>query len=211
MRNTNNARIKPRLHERFFYRAGDAIFFKLSQRLRAMKITNVATLSQVMRTLKKSQKKKSQELKLSRQNHTDSWPRYARPSICYSCSDPRALATRQNLKKTMAPARAKNRSCSRSWQWNGTRIRERHLSLSLLNSANLVTYAILVNGHFDFLTIFLVVTGKYFCYFRMLYRRDKTYEFELNNFSTEVTCCEINNEKAKVMTTKQMQSSGYFK
>ena len=113
-------------------------------------------------------KKKSQELKLSRQNHTDSWPRYARPSICYSCSDPRALATRQNLKKTMAPARAKNRSCSRSWQWNGTRIRERHLSLSLLNSANLVTYAILVIGHFDFLTIFLVVTGKYFCYFRML-------------------------------------------
>lgn len=108
-------------------------------------------------------RKKSQELKLSRQNHTDSWPCNARPSICYSCSDPRALATRLNLTKTMAPA--KNRSCSRSWQWNGTRIRERHLSLSLLNSANLVTYAILVDRHFDFLTIFLVVTGKFFVTF----------------------------------------------
>lgn len=52
----------------------------------------------------------------------------------------------------------------------------------------------------------------------MLYRRDEkmsdnndTYEFELNYFSAEVKCCEINNEKVKVMTTKQMQRSGYFK
>jgi len=35
---------KPRLHERFFACDGDAIFFKLSRRQRAVKIACVATL-----------------------------------------------------------------------------------------------------------------------------------------------------------------------
>lgn len=128
-------------------------FFQiLLHRHRAMKITSVATLSQVMWQLKKSQEK-------SRQSGN------FRDKICYSCSHPRALATRQNVKEMALPARAKYRSCSRrGWQWYGTRTRERPLSLSLsiplLSSVSHVTFANLVNGHFDFLTIFLVVTGK---------------------------------------------------
>ena len=45
--------IKPRLHERFFARAGDEIFQILSRRQREMKIARVATLELATRQVKK--------------------------------------------------------------------------------------------------------------------------------------------------------------
>ena len=65
--------IKPRLHERHFACDDDAIFFfKLSRRQPAAKMACVATLAQVMREVKISQKKNREnfnELNFLRQNH----------------------------------------------------------------------------------------------------------------------------------------------
>ena len=50
----------PRLHERLFARADDAIFQTLSRRQREMKIARAATLELAMRQVKKSQEKSRQ-------------------------------------------------------------------------------------------------------------------------------------------------------
>jgi len=63
--------LKPRLHERFFACDGDAIFLKIVASP-ARGENRVATLAQVMRQMKKSQKQnreKFNELNFLRQNH----------------------------------------------------------------------------------------------------------------------------------------------
>ena len=53
--------------------------------------------------------------------------------ICHKCSQPGALATRQNLKKKIAsPARDKNRSCSRGFSCTQCNIRSTYDSVTHL-------------------------------------------------------------------------------
>ena len=56
--NTESARLKPRLHVRFFACTGDAIFQELSRRQRTVKIARVATHEHATRQLKKKTQKK---------------------------------------------------------------------------------------------------------------------------------------------------------
>ena len=100
---TKIARIWPRLHERFFARAGDAFFQILWRRQRAMKIASVATHELATRQLKQSQKK-SREIQLI-QFLAIFFLRFfqlARRQFRggYTCNFHRALATSQNLKKS---------------------------------------------------------------------------------------------------------------
>ena len=106
--------LKPRLHERFF--------LNLSRRQRAVKITRVATIAQLLRwrqlkiTEKKIARNAMTELNFPRQNHR----------LCHSCSHHRAPATRQFPEKIASPSQAKNRSCSRGitdrWIVNSRRL-----------------------------------------------------------------------------------------
>ena len=83
-------------------------FGKLSRRQRAVKIAGVATLAQVMRQMKKSQKKnreKFNELNFLRLNH--GLRQRVATHVIFA-----VRWRRGNFKKIASPSQAKNRSCS---------------------------------------------------------------------------------------------------
>ena len=60
MTSAEQQRVKPRLHERFFARAGDAIFSNFVASSARDEISRVATLELATRRVKKSQEKSRQ-------------------------------------------------------------------------------------------------------------------------------------------------------